>query len=584
MTPLLRPLLASLLLGTGPLAGFASAQDAGDVPPIRGRADEMRLSDTVDLRTQTQDSRDREATQPLDPAQRELSNDLDTPLADPAAAPPPTRPDADAADPAEALDLFAGPPEPRRENLPQSTRQASPAQPVDAGVRPARASRTGAAAALDGIAPAEAALEADETGQRPAAADLPPDLFRAVGPVRSPTQDTQLGRQGGAGLDDLRRALPRTQDDPFAPLGLRLGSFTLYSTLEQSFGTSDNLTNTLDGVRGAFSETAGSVRLLSNWDRHEAEINALASFRRNDSGPLQDVPRIDVDARLRLDMSRDWTATLRGALRFDRDDPLASGPATAQASTRDILAYSAGATLARDVGRLHNELDLSAVREDRDDGLFDGTVRRLDDSFTTWSAGLRTGYDVTPALRPFVAASVGRRLFDKTLLGLPTRDSVIPALRGGVGFDWGEKLSGDVAVGYAWNVPDDDRLGTQASPTIDARVNWSPRRGTDVLLRAETFFEPDTSGLATSTLYQASLGLRHRATARIDLEGRLIAGLRDGPVAGDENLYAAETGLTYWLSRYLAVTARYRYDRFDSPLPGLDYDANTFRLGVRLQR
>jgi hypothetical protein len=587
MTPLLRPLLASLLLSAGPVAGSASAQDGGDVPPIRGRADEMRLSDTMDLRTQTQDSSEREATQPLDPAQRELSNDLDAPLADPADVPPPARPDADAADsadPAEALDLFAGPPEPRRENLPQSTRQASPAQPVDAGVRPARASRTGAAAALDGIAPTEAALDTDDTGQRPATADLPPDLFRAVGPVRSPTQDTQLGRQGGAGLDDLRRALPRTQDDPFAPLGLRLGSFTLYSTLEQSFGTSDNLTNTLDGVRGAFSETAGSVRLLSNWDRHEAEINALASFRRNDSGPLQDVPRIDLDARLRLDMSRDWTATLRGALRFDRDDPLVSGPATAEASTRDILAYSASATLARDVGRLHNELDLSAVREDRDDGLFDGTVRRLDDSFTTWSAGLRTGYDATPALRPFVAASVGRRLFDETLLGSPSRDSVIPALRGGVGFDWGEKLSGDVAVGYAWNVPDDDRLGTQASPTIDARVNWSPRRGTDVLLRAETFFEPDTSGLATSTLYQASLGLRHRATARIDLEGRLIAGLRDGPVAGDENLYAAETGLTYWLSRYLAVTARYRYDRFDSPLPGLDYDANTFRLGVRLQR
>ncbi|MBB3933918.1 outer membrane beta-barrel protein [Aureimonas phyllosphaerae] len=584
MTPLLRPLLASLLLSAGPVAGLALAQDAGDGPPIRGRADEMRLSDTVDLRTQTQDSREREAVQPLDPAQRELSNDLDTPLADPAEAPPPARPDADAADPAEALDLFAGPPEPRRENLPQSTRQAAPAQPVDAGVRPARASRTGAAAALDGIASADAELAADETELRPAAADLPPNLFRAVGPVRSPTQDTQLGRQGGAGLDDLRRALPRTPDDPFAPLGLRLGSFTLYSTLEQSFGTSDNLTNTLDGVRGAFSETSGSVRLLSNWDRHEAEINALASFRRNDSGPLQDVPRIDVDARLRLDMSRDWTATLRGALRFDRDDPLVSGPATAEASTRDILAYSAGATLARDVGRLHNQLDLSAVREDRDDGLFDGAVRRLDDSFTTWSVGLRTGYDVTPALRPFVSASVGRRLFDETLLGSPSRDSLIPALRGGVGFDWGEKLSGDVAVGYAWNVPDDDRLGTEASPTIDARVNWSPRRGTDVLLQAETFFEPDTSGLATSTLYQASLGLRHRATARIDLEGRLIVGLRDGPVAGDENLYAAETGLTYWLSRYLAVTARYRYDRFDSPLPGLDYDANTFRLGVRLQR
>ncbi|WP_279480915.1 outer membrane beta-barrel protein [Aureimonas sp. SK2] len=601
MTRSLRPLLASLLLSAGPILP-ASAQDAfgPPAPPRRGEA-EVRLSDTGELRTRPAASYAEPVRQPLDPRTRELSRDLDANLADPSSRPRRERTDAPAerpgAEAAATLDLFAGPPQPRRENLPQSTRQATPAQPVDRGVRPVGATRNRAGAprvsglpgvregqTLPGLPQDEELVPDDTRAVRPEGTLAPPDLFRAVGPIRSPTRDARLGRQGMAGLDDLRRSLPIAADDPFAPIGLRLGSFTAYTTLEQSFGTSDNLTNTLDGSRGAFSETALSARVASNWSRHAAELNALASYRRNDSGPLEEVPRLDLDGRLRLDIDRDWTANLRGALRFDRDDPLVTGPATTANARRDILAYSAGASLTRAVGRLSTDLDLSAVREDRDDGLFDGTVRRLDDSFTTWSAGLRAGYDIAPALRPFVAASVGRRLFDEEALGAPSRDSVIPALRGGLAFDWGEKLSGEVALGYAWNIPDADALEEKASPTIDARIAWSPLRGTDVLLRGETFFEPDTTGLATSTLYQLSLGLRHRATARIDLDGRLIAGLRDGPIAGDENLYAAETGLTYWLNRYVAFTARYRYDRFDSPRPGLDYDANTFRIGVRLQR
>ncbi len=377
----------------------------------------MRLSDTKDLRTGMPAETEGDAVQPLDPRLRELSNDLDANLADPS-APPTVRPETFEIDPAEALDLFAGPPEPRRENLPQSVRRSGPAQPLERGVQPARATRAGQAGRMGTTVPGTpqdesldatqtATVEAPAAAERPDGASAPADLFRAVGPVRSPTQDTRLGRQGPAGLDDLSRALPRPQNDPFAATGLRLGTFTLYSTLEQSFGTSSNLTNTLDGVRGAFSETVGSARLLSDWSRHEAEINAVASYRRNDSGPRLDVPRLDLDGRLRIDIDRDWTATFRGALRFDRDDPLLTGPATAEASTRDILAYSAGASLSRAVGRLHTDLDLSSVREDRSDGLFDGAVRRSDDSFTTWSAGLRTGYDVTPAIRPFVAASAG---------------------------------------------------------------------------------------------------------------------------------------------------------------------------------
>ncbi|WP_182085343.1 outer membrane beta-barrel protein [Aureimonas sp. ME7] len=572
-----RPVLASVALATG-IAGALGpvrAQEDAPTPDRTQSGDEIRFSDSYRLRTDTsplEESR-RGSEQPLGAEARERSATFERDLRAPGDEQPaePQEPGARPRTATEELDLFAGPTPSRRENLPDTSTPAAPAQPLNRQAADRRGTQAGER--LEG---------AEEPNTDPTSQPL--NLFRAVGPVRSPTLDTRLGRGTDAGLDQLRRILPRSPDDPFAPVGLRLGSFVLYPTLEQGVGVSDNLTNTIDGARGAFSETTLGARLLSDWSRNEAEINALATYRRNFSGPLKEEPRIDLDGRLRLDIDRDWTATLRGALRFDRDDTLDTGAATTASRERDILAYSAGATLGRAAGPLHTDLDLSAVREDRDDGLFDGLALRTDDSYTTWSAGLRAGYDIAPPLRPFVGASVGRRLFDEDTAALLDRDSVIPALRAGLGFDWGEKLSGEVALGYAWNLPDEDALETTASPTLDATVNWSPRRGTDVLLRAETFFEPDTTGLATSTLYQGSIGLRHRATARIDWDGRLIAALRDGPVAGDEHLYAAETGLTYWLNRTLALTARYRYDRFDSPLAGQDYDANTVRVGVRLQR
>lgn len=529
-------------------------------------ADQDNPPDGFNLRTLDDQADENELQQrfrePLAPSRGDQSGDLNRDLR--SDTPPPLPPEPDQ----PTVDIFAGPSAPalsRRENLVQERRDAGLAAPV--GRQQGAAQEPGP----------------DETGSPTTGA--PTDLFNSVGPVRPPTAE-RIGRAGALDtrFGTLRPALPLSGDDPFAAPGIRAGRSVLYPTLEQSVGASTNLTNSVDGVSGAFSQTTLGLRARSDWSRHEAELNAAATYRRNFAGPVEEEPAVNLDGRLRLDLSRDYSATLRGALSYSRDDPIVTGlPQTAE-DQADVLTYSASAELSRDVGRTHLSGTVEAVREDRSASTPFDTGFMPSDSFTTYTSGLRGGYDLSPALRPFLSASLGRRVFDESLAGGTERDSLIPSLRAGVGIDFGEKLSGEIALGYAWNKPDADLLRETASPTVDARIDWSPRRGTDVRLEAATYFEPDASGSDTSTLYQTTLGVRHRARARLDLEGRLVAGLRRSETSPSERLYAGEAGFSYWLSRYLALTGLYRYDLFDGATEGGDYDAHTIRVGVRVQR
>lgn len=558
------------------LLGGALAQTAGSA-----NAPGLREDDTIGLR-RDDDSRlsDQRLTQPAD-ARRLSSGRLSDPgLVDntirirpdatlegspvlPPIVPDANRIDADTeadSNADERIDLSNNPGVSRRENLRDPA--AAPASAiVDAG-------------AQRGNTP----LRNDDAAENASEADL----FRAIGPVRSPTLDEVGNRRLSDGLPTLRRVpADGNARDPFAPVGTRVGSFLGYLTLDQSLGASDNLTLSRDGRKGTFSQTTLSGRLISDWARHEAELNMAATYRRNFAGPVQEEPQIDADGRVRLDLTRDMTATLRGAVSFGREDDFTSDAARDAASRADILRYSFSADLAARFGRLDTTTTLQAVREDLSDRARTGL--RPDDSFTTYTAGLKASLGDRGALHPFLSASLGRRVFDQASPGGVTRDSVIPALRGGVGFDRGEKFSGELAVGYAWNLPDDDALPTHGSPTIDALLNWSPKRGTNVTLQASTVFDPETSGLDTATLYQLSLALRHRATARLDFTAALVAGLRDREQVTNEFIYSGEAGFTYWLTRHLGLTGLYRYDRFQAALSSNSYDANTVRLGVRLQ-
>lgn len=410
------------------------------------------------------------------------------------------------------------------------------------------------------------------------------DLASPAAPLGGPRIDTILGRQN-LPVTALRGAIPIAENDPFAPVGSRIGTFILYSALEQSVGAASNLSGSAGGKSGLFSETELSARLLSDWSSHEFEMNGLAAYRRNFAGELAAEPRLALDGRLGLDVDRLTTATLRGAIEYRQEDPIDLDPTDSLTDRPEILTSSAGAGIERQFGRARLGLDATLVREDRSRPRASaGPV--LDDSFTIYTAELRAGYAVSPALQPFVAGSLGRRRFDETtdLSGIP-RDSTIQSLRTGVEFDLGEKFLGEIAVGYAWNVPDASALDATGAPILDARLAWSPQRGTDIVLTAGTSFDPDTDGSGASTLYEGALALRHRLTHRAELGGTVSLAYRDSDLASEiETSYAAEADITYWLNRTLAFTGLLRHESLDGNAPGSDYTADTAKIGLRLQR
>jgi hypothetical protein len=411
------------------------------------------------------------------------------------------------------------------------------------------------------------------------------DLATASTAVRSARGDSILGRQNLA-ITPLRGTIPIAQDDPFAPIGIRAGSFVLYSTFEQAIGASSNLSRSAGGESGLFSETIASARLLSDWSENEAELNALASYRRNFSGELESEPNLSLDGRYRLDIDRLTTATLRGAIAYRQEDPIELDAGDLVSERPDILTYSASANLERQFGRATAGLETSVLRQTKTQMARPDGSRDLDESYTTLTAALRTGYEISPAMQPFLEGGLGYRIFDEdtTPAGLE-RNSTIPSLRAGLAFDLGEKFLGEIATGYAWNLPEDANLANSGSPTFDGRLAWSPQRGTDVVLTASTSFDPDTDGSGTSTLYESAIALRHRLTHRTDLTSTLSAAYRDSEIDTEvETSYAAEAGFTYWLNRTLAFTGLARHERLDSRQPGEDFTAESVRIGLRLQR
>lgn len=187
-----------------------------------------------------------------------------------------------------------------------------------------------------------------------------------------------------------------------------------------------------------------------------------------------------------------------------------------------------------------------------------------DRNFTEGTLTGRVGYELSPALIPYLEASIGRALYDKTrdLLGYERSNSTLGG-RAGVEIDLGEKLRGDLGIGYTRASFDDSRLKAIDALTLDGTVTWSPQRGTELRLGLSTEIEPSTTaGESGYVSYATTAELTHEL--RENLIARLTGAYtwRDFPSSGsaDQNIYLVGTGLTWDLNRWLALTGDVSYE------------------------
>lgn len=384
----------------------------------------------------------------------------------------------------------------------------------------------------------------------------------------------------GAILDEDMRRLntrePRLDETPARKVpesisteqtpGIPLGSFVLRPSVTQTINTETTKDGGTKKSRG-FLETDMGATLTSDWSRHQLTVTSEGAWQKNISGEGEEQPSFKINGDLRLDLTRDTVGHITGGYNFyreDTDDPDAITNADQQS---DVQEFTGGASIEHDFGILRGTAAVALSRSIYSDAeLSNGTTVSMSDrNQTTGTVRGRIGYELSPALIPFIEASIGKTNYDeRTDSSGYRRSGDSYGAKGGVQVDMGEKLNGEVAVGYATADFADDRLKSIDTATLDARLLWSPIRGTNVNLDLQTSIQPSTAaGESGYVSHQLTSTVDHQL--RDNLVATVISGvtLRDypsGSTISDETVYTASTGIVWNINRYLDFTSTLGYE------------------------
>jgi hypothetical protein len=409
-------------------------------------------------------------------------------------------------------------------------------------------------------APAAAALR-----ERPYEEDLNQPYAEDIDPGAEPIDQQEAPRQ------------------PVDPTGIRLGTFMLRPSVSQSINTESTRTN---GARDTRTYLATGIRgtLTSDWSRHALTVTGEGIYERNLRGNQDDTdPEANLNADLRLDLADDTEAHLTAGYNFEREDVSDPNSLGGNAEQAGIHEFSGGASIEREVGRIHGLAAIGATRSIYTDGkLSDGTVVSMKDRNRTGIDGrLRLGYELSPALVPFAELAYGHTFYDRKRDSAGfARSSDTYAGRLGVEFDLGEKMRGEIAGGYQRVAYEDSRLDAVDAFTLDGNVRWSPQRGTDVDLGLRTAVQ-DATAPGESGWVEYQLNAAVAREVRDNLVARLTGAttFRDFQDSSDNDVtWIVGTGLTWSINRYLDMTADLEYER----TAGGATDEDIFRAGVGL--
>ncbi|MDN5928121.1 MAG: outer membrane beta-barrel protein [Hyphomicrobiales bacterium] len=382
---------------------------------------------------------------------------------------------------------------------------------------------------------------------------------------------------------------PKPEDDPYAALGIRGGGFILRPSLETGLTATSNANSSPGGKSAILSESTLRLNAASDWSDKTATIQAYGSWRKSISGQDLSEPSAGIDTSLEVPLGNDFVA--RGTLGYSLIPESPSSPGFPAGTHGEPLTHTVTGSLGLEkrVGKLRLGLTGNVERATYGDAdlVGGGTASQHDRDSTLVSATLRTGYEISPALIPFVEAEIGRRYYDLETDSAGYRRSADRlGLRAGIALDLGDKLRGEFSAGYLREKADDPRLPAIAGPSIASTLNWSPMRGTIVTLNSSTTVESSTSaGESGSLLYSADLSIERQM--RTNLTGTASIGgfYRDYiGIDGRDVGWDATLGFTYWLNRYFGVTGRLRHEELASNLPDRDYKTNSVFLGVKVQR
>src|SRR5690606_13850981 len=194
------------------------------------------------------------------------------------------------------------------------------------------------------------------------------------------------------------------EDNPYAPVGFRVGTFNLFPSLEQGLEATSNASNSPGGDDALVSQTRLELRGHSDWSRHRLDVNGNLVYEDAISGDVEAELRGSAQAALRVDISHSLTGLAR--LSYEAERESVSSPLAVTGVERQPIRHrlTGEVGLEKGLGPLRFAVTGIVTRDRYGDAeLSDGTELAQDDRNSTLTlARLRAGYELSPALSPFV--------------------------------------------------------------------------------------------------------------------------------------------------------------------------------------
>jgi hypothetical protein len=377
---------------------------------------------------------------------------------------------------------------------------------------------------------------------------------------------------------------------PYAPLGLRWGSFLVFPELIVEWMSSDNANlSSLNARADHAALLAPGVTVRSDWSRHylEGSISGTRSYYSDLTG-IND-KELQLNTRGRLDFSRDtnleatlfYLHTLEGIAENDTPDgAIERTPLNAAGGTLQLTHRTSPVTTTILAGITNQDFD--------DVALVNGTIANNDDrDYTEFEMTGRLGYEFVPGADGFVEVSGNNRNYNDKIddNGRETGSSGFQVLAG-VAIDPGGKVSGELSAGYARQSPDESTLDDITAIMFNANLLWRVTGLTTVRFDIETEIAETTEPFSAGSVDRLAIVSVRHAFRRHVIGGASFSYLVEdfsGSTLEDQEFTLGLNG-EYLISRYAAVTTNYEHTRSRSTAPFSDYVENRFRLGMRLRR
>jgi hypothetical protein len=364
--------------------------------------------------------------------------------------------------------------------------------------------------------------------------------------------------------DDVPQPVPRPLEEnvgPYDPLGLRMGGFLVFPTLETTAGVSIEDSDATAAETRLVTRLRPGIKAESNWSRHQLTINGGAELGYT-TGSDEAVSLLgNLEADLRLDVRRGTTADLRMRYEAVEDDATSGGSGVEHT-------FDASLALTHDHGPIKTKLKGGVIRRVFDDTELSGggTQDNADRAYTELSLALRSSLTREAVLTPFAEVAYEPRLYDKKKdrNGF-ARSSQGLRLSAGLEILDGPVWTGEVAANLLYRSYDDSSLEDAFVPGLSAAIVWSPTDLTRFEFNASASLD-ETIAAGESTTARWSSGFTVAHDLRENLTISAGTSLTKETGASDSLTLGTELGLSWALNRNVVFGLRYsgEYENADT--------------------